>query len=97
MANSPDHRQRFYYGAGCKPSQEQGKLALETWTISPHSNMIEIQIGIRRPDIGRIEMKDCRINQFQDWITVWDETKSEEWNNANRHRYNPYPVDGEEL
>lgn len=75
---SHDNEQKTYYGRNAIPPwQVKGKMAAHTWTVSPLANQTEIDIALNRPEIGRIEIKDCRHGHETEFITIFDEDRDQ--------------------
>lgn len=66
---------RFYYGIRAKPPKQVGALAIETVHKGDTSKNIEVVVGKRRKDIGRIAVLDFREPGGQ-WLTIYREANT---------------------
>jgi hypothetical protein len=65
-----DWKLRFYYAQNVKHPKRPGDLALETVHTEEWSRDMEIEVGKKRSDIGKIEMLDLR-TPGQPWTTIY--------------------------
>ena len=72
MRDKWDYGVRCIYGIRAKPPRQVGQIAIETVHVGAHSKDMEVSVGRRRHEIGRVDVRDLRRSDAP-WETVYTE------------------------